>query len=171
MRIFYFLFFICIILFFIFYISKKESYNSVPYNLTKKEMCASDSMIIVNYNGPKAQILWKNGSRSFYCEVREAFYESLDKIKKKQILAFYVQDFSDIEWGSYVDKWILASEAFYVIDSKKDGAMGLTYVPFSRYNSASEFFNLYGGEIIEFNAIDTNILSRSSKLLKNRIIN
>ena len=128
-------------------------------------------MIIVNYNGPKAQIIWKDGKRSFYCEVREAFYEYLDKVRGKQILFFYVQDFSNIEWGSYVDKWILASDAFYVIDSKKDGAMGLTYVPFSDYAFASKFLNLYGGKIVKFCDINSDVLSSSSRLLKNRFIN
>jgi len=171
MRFLYFFVFIFVLLFFIFNPFKNKTYNVNPNNLTKNEICASDSMIIVNYNGPKAQIIWKNGKRSFYCEVREAFYEYLDKVRGKQILSFYVQDFSNLEWGSYVDKWILASEAFYVIDSSKDGAMGLTYVPFSSYDFANKFLNLYGGEIVKFSDIDSDILARSSKLLKNRLIN
>ncbi|HIH2762949.1 MAG TPA: nitrous oxide reductase accessory protein NosL [Candidatus Azoamicus sp.] len=171
MRFFYFLIFISFVLFSNFFFFKKESHDTMPHNLTKSEICASDSMIIVHYNGPKAQILWKNGKRSFYCEVREAFYEYLDNVRGKQILSFYVQDFSNIEWGSYIDKWIVASDAFYVIDSKKDGAMGLTYVPFSNYDFASKFLNLYGGKIVKFSDINSDILSSSSKLLKNRFIN
>ena len=171
MRIFYFFSFLGVLIFFNFFFFKKESYDSTPHNLSRSEICASDSMIIVNYNGPKAQIVWKDGKRSFYCEVREAFYDSLDRVRGKQILAFYVQDFSNIEWGSYTDKWILASDAFYVIDSDKDGAMGLTYVPFSNHDFANKFFNLYGGKIVKFSDIDVNILAVSSNLLKNRSIN
>ncbi|HIH2763868.1 MAG TPA: nitrous oxide reductase accessory protein NosL, partial [Candidatus Azoamicus sp.] len=97
MRFLYFFVFIFVLLFFIFNPFKNKTYNVNPNNLTKNEICASDSMIIVNYNGPKAQIIWKNGKRSFYCEVREAFYEYLDKVRGKQILSFYVQDFSNLE--------------------------------------------------------------------------
>lgn len=170
MRIFYFLFLIFIFIFSLYFFLNKKTNIVIPHNLSKNEICASDSMIIVNYNGPKAQVLWKNGKRSFYCEVRESFYDVLDKVKEKQVLAFYVQDFSNIEWGSYFDKWILASEAVYVIDSSKDGAMGLTYVPFSDYNAAVKFFNLYGGKIIKFSDLNLNVLSQSSKLLKDRLI-
>ena len=94
----------------------------------------------------------------------------LDKIKSKRILTCYVQDFSDIEWGSYIDKCILADTAYYVIDSKKDGAMGLTYVPFSDINSAKKFLELHGGKLLKFNEIDSDTLSSSANLLKDRMI-
>jgi len=167
----YLAFFILIIVSasFFFYV-KKDNINMEPVALDRSQMCASDAMIIINYHGPKAQILWKDGSRSFYCEVREAFYESLDQIKSKRIKAFFVQDFSKLEWGSYSDKWMIAGDAYYVIDSSKDGAMGLTYVPFSELESAEQFFALYGGKLLKFNEIDSNILATSSELLKNRMI-
>ena len=141
-----------------------------PVNLNKNHMCASDAMIIVNYNGPKAQILWKDGSRSFYCEAREIFYDLLDTIKNKQVLASYVQDFSNIEWGSYNDRWILAKDAYYVVDSDKDGAMGLTYFPFSILESAKLFQSNHGGDLLKFNEITAHTLSKSANLLKDRMI-
>ena len=151
-------------------ILKSNNIEIKPINLDRNNMCASDAMIIVHYNGPKAQILWKDGTRSFYCEAREAFYELLDKIQNKRILACYVQDFSNLEWGSYIDKWILASEAYYVIDSSKDGAMGLTYVPFSDIKFAKMFLQTYGGKLLKFDEIDANTLTDSANLLKNRMI-
>ncbi|HIH2762311.1 MAG TPA: nitrous oxide reductase accessory protein NosL, partial [Candidatus Azoamicus sp.] len=63
-----------------------------PININKNHICACDSMILIDYNGPKAQIIWKDGNRSYYCEVREIFYEINDKIKKKQIKKIFVQD-------------------------------------------------------------------------------
>lgn len=164
-------FFLFIGIFFsVFFFFRSNNDIVLPVNLGKNHSCASDSMIIVNYNGPKAQILWKDNSRSFYCEVKEAFYESLDKVKAKRIKAFFVQDFSDLKWGSYVDKWILASDAYYVIDSKQDGAMGITYVPFSRVECANDFLSLNGGKLLKFEDITLSVLSNSSNLLKNRLI-
>ncbi len=157
-------------MFFLYYFLKKDDYEVKPVCLNKEHMCASDAMIILNYHGPKGQILWKNGSRSFYCEVREAFYDKFDMVNSKRIKAFFVQDFSGLEWGSYADKWILANDAYYVIDSKKDGAMGLTYVPFSDLKCAENFLKMYGGILLKFSEINLNTLSSSSILLKDRLI-
>jgi len=110
-------FLLLVILFYLFVsVCFSKSVKSIfPENLDRSHSCASDGMVIIDYKGPKAQILWKNGNRTFYCEVREAFFEKFDVIKKKQIIAVFVQDFSFLEWGSYKDKWILADDAFYVI--------------------------------------------------------
>jgi len=163
------LFSLVVIIFFTLFF-QKENIDIKPINLNKNHMCASDAMIILNYNGPKAQILWKDGSRSFYCEAREAFYELLDKVQSKRILACYVQDFSNLKWGSYIDKWILANDAYYVVDSNKDGAMGLTYVPFSNLDSAKKFHDIHGGDLLKFNEINDKTLSKSAELLKSRMI-
>lgn len=148
----------------------KKNIEVAPINLTKKNVCVYDSMILIYYNGPKAQILWNDGSRSFYCEVREAFYDSLDTLKNKRIKAFFVQDFSELTWGSYTDKWVSAHNAYYVIDSNKDGAMGVTYVPFTNLTSAKKFLKSYGGILLKFSEINFDTLSVSADLLKNRVI-
>ena len=156
---------------FLFYNQKSSNLvDIVPMNLNRGHMCACDSMIIVNYQGPKAQIIWKDGKRSYYCEVREAFYESTNKITNKNIRAFFVQDFANLTWGSYIDKWVLANNMFYVIDSSKDGAMGLTYVPFSNVASANEFLMEFGGKLVSYGDINSDVLSYSMETLKNRIV-
>ena len=66
--------------------------------------------------------------------------------------------------------WMLAKNAYYVIDSKMDGAMGITYVPFDSIDNARIFFNNYGGKIINYNDINKDTLSKSSLLLKDRLI-
>ncbi len=139
-------------------------------NIDKTHICACDSMILIDYNGPKAQIVWTDKNRSYYCEVREIFYEINDTIKNKRIKKIFVQDFSNIKWGSYIDKWIEAEKAYYVVDSKKDGAMGVTYVPFSNIESAKSFMTEYGGKLLKFNQIDKHVLSLSNDILKRRMI-
>ncbi len=149
---------------------EKKNTNSVPINLNKNHICDNDSMIIIDYKGPKAQILWKDNRRSFYCEVREAFYETTNEIKKRNIKAFYVQDFSNIEWDSYIDKWDNAEKMYYVIDSAMDGAMGLTYVPFSDIIAAKNFYEEYGGKLLHYKDINKDTINNSNMLLKDRII-
>lgn len=155
---------------FLFFFLKKNDLDIKSVNLNKSQMCASDAMVIIDYKGPKAQILWKNGTRSFYCEAREAFYELTNNLKSRQIKEFFVQDFSGLDWGSYIDKWILAKNSYYVIDSRKDGAMGVTYVPFSDIIFADEFLRLNGGKLLKFEEINLGVLAISNDLLKNRIM-
>ncbi|HIH2763601.1 MAG TPA: nitrous oxide reductase accessory protein NosL [Candidatus Azoamicus sp.] len=73
-----------IILFTLTNLKQKTEKDILPININKTHICACDSMIIIYYNGPKAQIVWVDNSRSYYCEVREIFYEINDKIKKKE---------------------------------------------------------------------------------------
>ncbi len=160
--------FVCLIFSFSVLFFKDSVRNIEPEILKREHSCASDGMVIIDYKGPKAQILWKNNARTFYCEVREAFFESLDFVKRKNILAVFVQDFSNVNWGSYIDLWIKAEDAFYVIDSKKDGAMGITYVPFSDYNKAILFVEKFEGKILKFEDIKLDVLLNSDFLLKER---
>lgn len=155
-----------------YYVTKSKNNNIIltPINLNKNHICANDSMIIIDYKGPKAQIIWNDNTRSFYCEVREAFYDSTDKIKSRNIKGFFVQDFSNLEWDSYNDKWEVAENMYYVIDSDMDGAMGLTYVPFSNIESAKLFNNKYHGKILHYTEINKEVLTNSNMLLKDRII-
>jgi len=141
-----------------------------PVNLNGNHICACDSMVIIEYKGPKAQILWKSGKRSFYCEVKEAFFDILDNVKSKRVSAFFVQDFSYVEWGSYVDNWIKGEEAYYIIDSDKEGAMGITYVPFSLVDKALQFKECNNGKLLSYSDIDINVLLNSDSLMKDRVI-
>ena len=91
-------------------------------------------------------------------------------MQKKKIKFFFVQDFSRLSWGSYINNWILAKESFFVIDSDKNGSMGITYVPFSDYNNAVAFQFIYGGDIVFFSQISLKNLIKSNELLKNRLL-
>ena len=161
-----FLFFIIVILIFL-----KHEYNFVaPIILSSKHICANDGMIVIDFKGPKAQILWRDGSVSFYCEVREAFYEWNDIIKRQRIRKFFVQDFSSVKWGSYVGNWTEACKAVYVIDSFKYGSIGISYIPFSDIVYANLFLNKYHGILVNFNDISIDLLDKSNDLLKDRMI-
>lgn len=151
-------------------IKKKTDKEILPININSTHTCTFDSMTLIEYNGPKAQIVWKDKKRSYYCEAREIFYEITDNIKNKQIKKIFVQDFSNLEWGSYINNWIEAEKAYYVIDSTKDGAMGVTYVPFSNLDCAKNFMKKYGGKILNYKSINNDILTSSNELLKKRMM-
>lgn len=166
---FFFLLFIIIINFIIFFFLQNK-FVQKSFNISNFSVCSNDGMFLLDYDGPKAQIIWDNGDVSFFCEPREAFYEFFNNINKKKIKFFFVQDFSKLSWGSYIDNWILAEKSFFVIDSDKNGSMGITYVPFSEYASALSFQAIYGGEVIFFSQISLKSLIKSNELLKNRLL-
>ena len=143
--------------------------NTVPINITNKHSCADDRMILIDYNGPKAQVIWKDNTRSFYCETREVFSQLMNTNNSQRIKAVFVQDFSNLEWGSYTDKWINIEDAFFVINSKKYGAMGISYVPFKSFSAAKLFHKENGGQILQYKQINNKTLYISEQKNK-RII-
>ncbi len=139
----------------------KNQAPAEPVNLTQDVTCASDGMMLMEFDGPKAQILWENGERSFFCEAREAFEFWTNPIQRNRIHAFYVQDFGGVEWGSYPDRWILARDAIFVIGSKKLGAMGITYVSFAKPSDARLFQLEQGGRTLLLEEITVEVFESS----------
>lgn len=156
------------IIVFIFNNKKNAEKIITPIILNKNHICSNDSMIIINYKGPKAQIVWKDNTVSFFCEVKEAFHEKVIEVKKKNIKKIFVQYFDNLEWGSYKNNWIDAENLYYVIDSSINGAMGVTYVPFIKINNAKNFQKKYGGKILHFKEITKNTLKKSNEILKKK---
>jgi len=135
----------------------------LPINLTNRHECVIDKMVLIDYNGPKAQIIWKNNKIFFYCEVREAIEQYMNKDNINTIDRVYVQDFSNLSWGSYRDGWVNIRKVVFVIDSKRYGAMGISYVPFMDENSAKLFHKENGGLILKLCQINNEVLYNSEK--------
>jgi thiamine biosynthesis lipoprotein len=144
--------------------------GAAPQALTGAEVCAIDGMILSDYDGPKAQILWRDGRRTFYCEAREAFAEWLDRIRRKRIIEFYVQDFSDRGWGNYPDHWIRAQDAVFVIESEKLGAMGSSFVSFLDSAEADAFSAEHGGRSLRLAEITPDVYAASQQTHLERLI-
>lgn len=159
-----------------FFVSFSYAANSGPTKLTRSDTCAADGMILMDFAGPKAQILWKNGKRTYYCEAREAFNVWLDPIKQKRIAAFYVQDFSGLHWGIYAGHWIkwplnkagVKQIVWFVVDSRKLGAMGISYISFTKQQDAVAFQKKYGGHVLTFKQITEAVLQNTRQLMIKR---
>jgi nitrous oxide reductase accessory protein NosL len=143
---------------------------AAPQVLTGAEVCALDGMILRDYDGPKAQILWRDGRRTFYCEAREAFAERLDRVQSKRILEFYVQDFADRPWASYAGHWVRAEDAVFVIESEKHGAMGSSFVSFLDPADADNFSAKYGGRQFGLDEITPEVYAASQQAHLQRLI-
>ena len=143
---------------------------AAPKELTGAEVCAVDGMILRDYDGPKAQILWRDGRRTFYCEAREVFAEWSDRIRRKRILEFYVQDFADRPWDHYSGHWIRAQDAVFVIESEMRGAMGSSFVSFRDPAHAVAFSALHGGRVLRLDEITPDVYAASEHTHLERMI-
>jgi thiamine biosynthesis lipoprotein len=149
-------------------VDEREAATSVE--LTGAEVCAVDGMILRDYDGPKAQILWKDGRRTFYCEAREAFAEWTNRIARKRIREFYVQDLADRPWGHYSGHWTRAQDAVFVIESERLGAMGSSFVSFGDPAHAAAFLAEHGGRALRLDEITIDVFEASQQTHLARLI-
>lgn len=137
-----------------------------PMKVTPEHQCAVDGMILSNFSGPKAQVHFKDRPNEtavdFYCETEEMFKVYLEPGMKARINELFVQDAGVIDWEKPVGGWINAIDAIYVVESKRMGAMGTTFVPFSEQKAANKFINDYGGKILSFGELISHIQKKSN---------
>ena len=138
--------------------------------LGRQQVCAADGMILMDFDGPKGQILWKNGDRDFYCEAREALPEWLDAVRRHRIETFFVQDFGGVPWGRYPDRWIDAEDAIFVIGSERMGAMGSSFVSFGSEEGARAFQAEHGGSVVRLSEITREIYAASQRSHLDRLM-
>jgi len=130
-----------------------QQVESVP--IADAEACALDGMLLAYHEGPKAQLLRKNGERAFFCDCKEIFDELLDPVRRRQVAGIWFQALDEAEWEAHADGWVRAEALFFVAGSTKMGAMGPTLAPFSVRKNAEGFVREHGGEIYRFAEIGT----------------
>lgn len=162
--------FILLMVFLIGGCKQKNKAVSAPQKLTRSTTCARDGMILMDHAGPKAQIVWKNGTHTFYCEAREAFGSWFNPIEKERITELYVQDMGQVSWGAYEDRWIKSKDAYFVIDSEKQGAMGLSYVSFSDRDDAISFQKQFSGKVVVLDGITQDVYDDSTDLIRQQML-
>jgi copper chaperone NosL len=110
-------------------------------------------MIVVNHAGPKGQIILENRDEAFwFTSVRDTLAFTFLPEEPKNINAIYVTAMDNPGWDhpeNEMDRWLLAQDAWYVIDSEKRGGMGQAEaIPFATQVAADKFAQQYGGRIV-----------------------
>jgi len=123
-------------------------------------VCALDGMSIKDYPGPKAQIVLQDGRIDFFCTLAELF-EGGDGARAAG--ASYVQDMGQADWDKPRGHWIAASAAFYVVDSRAQGAMGPTIGTFARQQDAQAFAAREGGRVLDYSQVKTALSATNAK--------
>lgn len=109
-------------------------------------------MLLTEHGGPKGQIHLKSREEPvWFSSVRDTVAFTLLEEEPKDIVAIYVNDMGKAtNWAQpEPDTWIDARAAWFVIDSRRLGGMGLPEaVPFGTETAAGAFAAENGGRVV-----------------------
>ena len=138
--------------------------NQVPQPaiLTDDAIGHSDQMIVVNHKGPRAQVFLKgNDIPLWFSSVRDGLAYLKSDEKTAAIIVAYVNDVGKAKSWEEMGKgnWIKIDDAFFVVGSDAVGGMGAPeFVPFSNKETALEFAQKRGGELMQIDDIDAEMV-------------
>lgn len=140
--------------------SSEPAVEAVPVDVGAGQACALDGMLIAQHDGPKGQLLRINGERALFCDAGEVFGEWLDPVRQRHIVDVWFQALDDAVWKAHADGWERAQDLYFVIGSRRMGAMGPTLAPFREEGSAQAFILQYGGAVYRFADIDAEVMEQ-----------
>ncbi len=138
-----------------------------PVEPTASTACSLDGMLLLDFPGPKGQIVYDQGPPDFFCDTVELLAIYLRPEQKKRVAAVYTQDMGKADWTRPQGHWIDAKSAYYVIGSKRTGSMGPTIGSFAAEQDALTFSKQYGGKVLRFDQITFDMVSLDGGVLKN----
>ena len=127
-----------------------------PQEITREAIGHYCNMIVVDHQGPKAQIFLKDRPDPiWFSSVRDAIAFTLLPEEPKNVAAIYVNDMAQASWDApEPGSWIEAAKAFYVIGSGRRGGMGAKEaVPLGTRDRAEAFAAAHGGHVMTFEEI------------------
>ncbi len=114
-------------------------------------------MYLPEHKGPKGQIMVRDRETPiWFTTIREVFAFTHMPEEPRAITATYVQDMVHVQPdGSFPeDAWIDAHNAWFLIESRFIGGMGVPdAVPFSDPDAAGAYQQKYGGHVVAFSDV------------------
>ncbi|MEX3967471.1 nitrous oxide reductase accessory protein NosL [Paraburkholderia sp. EG286B] len=139
-----------------------------PHEISDSTVSVLDGMSLKEYPGPKAQMLFADGHTDFFCDTLGLFSVYLRPEHDRKVSAMYVQDMGAADWRHPEGHWIDATQAIYVIGSRKHGAMGQTFVSFATESDATQFAKSEGGRLYHFNQITSDMATTDGGVIKDQ---
>ena len=136
---------------------EEEKEAPPPQELTREAVSYYDQMLVLDHEGPRAQILLESRDEPiWFSSVRDAFAFHFLPEEPRDIAAIYVTDMARAP--SWEDPgpgiWIEARDAHFVIGSDRRGGMGAEEpVPFGTTEAAATFAAEHGGEVVDFDGV------------------
>lgn len=137
----------------------KELAKVLPQDPDQDTVCSLDGMVLNDYPGPKAQILFAEGAPEFFCDLMELFATLLAPEQQRPIAGMFVQDMGKAAWEKPSGHWVDARSALYVVGSRKAGSMGPTFGSFASMQDAEAFVQKEGGKILRFEQITPQMVN------------
>jgi copper chaperone NosL len=133
-----------------------------PVDFDNTTACELDGMVLAEYGGPKAQVLYAGAAAPvFFCDTVELFSALLRPEQARAVRGAYVQDMGQADWDKPRGHWIDAKTGYYVIGSRKHGSMGPTIASFAQEADAQKFKDQYGGKVLRFAEVTADMTDLS----------
>ena len=144
----------------------KSAQTLGPVEIDRSTSCSLDGMLLADYPGPKAQILYADQAKpAFFCDTMELINQLHAGEQVRAIKGAYVQDMGKADWNQPQGHWIDAKTAIYVVGSKRHGSMGPTIASFAQEADASKFAQEHGGKAMKFEEIKPGMADLSGGAL------
>jgi copper chaperone NosL len=133
-----------------------------PQALTRDDTGYFCGMIVEDHTGPKSQIRLADGEALWFTSVRDGIAFTLLPEETRAISAFYVFPIDGDNWDhpeQWLDKGLLADQAWYVIESARRGGMGAEEaIPFKVQAAAQDFAKEHGGRVVRLAEIPSSYI-------------
>jgi copper chaperone NosL len=124
-------------------------------------------MLLAEHAGPKGEILLEGQDAPvWFSSVRDTLTFLNLPEEAKNVAAVYVSDMAKApSWEQPgADNWILVGDAFFVIESDRQGGMGgAEAVPFSTEAAAQAFIKQYRGRIVRLDEAAKSVAAAGSE--------
>lgn len=140
-----------------------------PLEISSDSACSLDGMLLADFPGPKAQLLYEQGEPDFFCDTIEMFSIYLRPEQQRRVSGAFVQDMAKADWQNPVGYWTDARSAFYVAGSKRRGPMGPTLASFAQEADAQAFATQEGGKVYRFDQITSDMVVLDGGVVKDSV--
>ncbi|WOT05516.1 nitrous oxide reductase accessory protein NosL [Shewanella youngdeokensis] len=125
------------------------------------DRCHMCGMMIKKFPGPKGQVHLKGKELTpKFCSTRDMFNFALQSENKRQVTHLFVHDVAQTDWIAPEDSaFIDAKTAWYVYGTSKKAVMGPAVASFGSKEAAAEFAEQFGGIVLRYDDIDTELLA------------
>lgn len=133
-----------------------------PQPIGAHDRCHLCGMVIVHYEGPKAEIYIKDVEQPIkFCSGRDAFTFALQPENARRLKAFFIHDLAKTSWATPDDAALVdAKNLWYVYGHKIDGVMGNEPAAFSTEAAAREFMAREGGKLYRYADVTLELLEQ-----------
>ena len=133
-----------------------------PVPIGAHDRCHLCGMVIVHYEGPKAQIFIKDVEEPLkFCSGRDAFTFALQPENARRLEAFFIHDLAKTGWKKPDDRaFVDARSMHYVYGHNIAGVMGNEPAAFSDKKAAMDFIAKESGSLVGYKDVTLDLLEK-----------